>query len=33
VTSDDSRILYAADFRDPNGHIMSIMGWVGREKK
>jgi catechol 2,3-dioxygenase-like lactoylglutathione lyase family enzyme len=33
VTSDDSRILYATDFRDPNGHIISIMGWVGREKK
>ena len=33
VTTDDSRILYAADFRDPNGHIISIAGWVDRTKK
>ena len=30
VTSDESRVLYAADFRDPNGHVLSIMGWVRR---
>lgn len=28
VTTDGSRNLYAADFRDPNGHIISISGWV-----
>jgi catechol 2,3-dioxygenase-like lactoylglutathione lyase family enzyme len=30
VTSDDSRDLYAADFRDPDGHVLSIAGWVTR---
>ena len=30
VTSDEKRDLYAADFRDPNGHIVSIAGWKSR---
>ena len=30
VTSDDTRVMYAADFRDPDGHILSIAGWVTR---
>lgn len=33
VTTDGSRDLYAADFRDPNGHIISISGWVGRRTR
>jgi catechol 2,3-dioxygenase-like lactoylglutathione lyase family enzyme len=28
VTSDGSRDLLAAHFRDPDGHIASITGWV-----
>lgn len=30
VTSDGTRDLYAADFRDPDGHILSITGWSNR---
>jgi len=30
VTADDSRQMYAADFRDPDGHVLSIAGWVAR---
>jgi len=30
VTSDDTRVMYAADFRDPDGYILSIAGWVAR---
>lgn len=30
VTSDDTRVMYAADFRDPDGHVLSIAGWVPR---
>jgi catechol 2,3-dioxygenase-like lactoylglutathione lyase family enzyme len=30
VTSDDARVMYAADFRDPDGHVLSIAGWVPR---
>jgi catechol 2,3-dioxygenase-like lactoylglutathione lyase family enzyme len=30
VTSDDTRVMYAADFRDPDGHVLSIAGWVAR---
>ena len=30
VTSDETRDLYAADFRDPNGHVISIAGWKSR---
>jgi len=33
VTSDDSRVMYAADFRDPDGHVLSIAGWVPRTPK
>jgi len=28
VTGDAGRDLYATDFRDPDGHILSITGWV-----
>ena len=28
VTSDGARELYATYFRDPDGHIISIAGWV-----
>jgi len=28
VMSDGSRSLYAGDFADPDGHIVSITGWV-----
>jgi catechol 2,3-dioxygenase-like lactoylglutathione lyase family enzyme len=31
VTSDGERTLYAAHFRDPDGHIASVTGWVGTE--
>jgi catechol 2,3-dioxygenase-like lactoylglutathione lyase family enzyme len=30
VTADENRDLYAADFRDPNGHVISIAGWKSR---
>lgn len=28
VTEMDGRSLIAADFRDPDGHVLSITGWV-----
>ena len=28
ATTDGSRVLYAANFKDPDGHILSITGWV-----
>ena len=28
ATTDGSRVLYAANFRDPDGHILSVTGWV-----
>jgi catechol 2,3-dioxygenase-like lactoylglutathione lyase family enzyme len=28
VTSDGTRDLLAADFRDPDGHVLSLTGWV-----
>jgi predicted lactoylglutathione lyase len=33
VTGDGNRELYATDFRDPDGHILSITGWVQKGKK
>ncbi|MFQ5966349.1 MAG: VOC family protein [Acidimicrobiia bacterium] len=27
VTTPGDRTLYAADFRDPDGHVLSITGW------
>ena len=30
VTSDDRRDLLAAHFRDPDGHVVSLTGWVDR---
>ena len=30
ATSDVTRDLYAADFRDPDGHVLSIIGWIAR---
>jgi metallothiol transferase len=32
VTSDGSRDLLAADFRDPDGHVLSLTGWVPQAK-
>src|SRR5262245_60843353 len=32
VTTDGARDLYAADFRDPDGHVLSITGWVTRTR-
>lgn len=31
VTTDGTRDLYAADFRDPDGHILSITGWIAHK--
>jgi len=28
ATDGDGRDLYTADFRDPDGHVLSIAGWV-----
>jgi len=28
VTSNDAQELLATDFRDPDGHVLSITGWV-----
>jgi len=30
ATTDGTRDLYVADFRDPDGHVLSISGWVAR---
>lgn len=30
VMSDDSRELWATHFRDPDGHLASVTGWVSR---
>jgi hypothetical protein len=30
VTSDGERDLLAAHFRDPDGHVASVTGWVTR---
>jgi catechol 2,3-dioxygenase-like lactoylglutathione lyase family enzyme len=30
ATTDGERVLYAANFRDPDGHVLSITGWVAR---
>jgi catechol 2,3-dioxygenase-like lactoylglutathione lyase family enzyme len=30
ATTDGSRVLYAANFRDPDGHVLSITGWIAR---
>ncbi|HEX6219463.1 MAG TPA: VOC family protein [Acidimicrobiia bacterium] len=29
VTSDGQRELWATHFRDPDGHLASVVGWVG----
>jgi len=31
VTSDAARVMYATDFRDPDGHVLSVAGWVSRK--
>jgi len=31
ATTDGPRVLYAASFRDPDGHVLSITGWIGRQ--
>jgi resuscitation-promoting factor RpfA len=28
ATTDGTRDLYTADFRDPDGHLLSIVGWM-----
>jgi catechol 2,3-dioxygenase-like lactoylglutathione lyase family enzyme len=28
ATTDGSRVLYAANFKDPDGHVLSVTGWV-----
>jgi predicted lactoylglutathione lyase len=28
ATTDGSRVLYAANFKDPDGHVLSITGWM-----
>lgn len=28
ATTDGDRVLYAANFRDPDGHVLSITGWL-----
>ena len=30
VTGNDTRELLASDFRDPDGHVLSISGWVAK---
>jgi len=30
VTGSDTRDLYAANFSDPDGHLLSITGWVAK---
>jgi catechol 2,3-dioxygenase-like lactoylglutathione lyase family enzyme len=30
ATTDGSRVLYAANFRDPDGHVLSITGWIAK---
>jgi catechol 2,3-dioxygenase-like lactoylglutathione lyase family enzyme len=30
ATTDGDRVLYAANFRDPDGHVLSITGWTGK---
>jgi catechol 2,3-dioxygenase-like lactoylglutathione lyase family enzyme len=31
ATTDGSRVLYAANFKDPDGHVLSITGWIDRQ--
>ena len=31
VTGDGARELHAAHFRDPDGHLWSVTGWIGGE--
>jgi len=31
ATLDGNRVLYAASFRDPDGHVLSITGWRDRQ--
>jgi catechol 2,3-dioxygenase-like lactoylglutathione lyase family enzyme len=30
ATVDGSRVLYAANLKDPDGHILSITGWIAK---
>ena len=32
VTSNESSDLFAADFRDPDGHILSITAWMPKAR-
>jgi len=33
ATTDGTRDLYVTDFRDPDGHVLSISGWVARSTR
>ena len=33
ATTDGTRDLYVTDFRDPDGHVFSISGWVARSTR
>ena len=28
ATTDGPRVLYAANFKDPDGHVLSVTGWI-----
>jgi hypothetical protein len=28
ATTDGPRVLYVANFKDPDGHILSVTGWI-----
>ena len=30
ATTDGSRVLYAANFKDPDGHVLSVTGWISQ---
>ena len=30
ATTEGSRVLYAANFKDPDGHVLSITGWTAK---
>jgi catechol 2,3-dioxygenase-like lactoylglutathione lyase family enzyme len=33
VTGDGARELWACDFRDPDGHLVSVTGWVAKGRE
>ena len=30
ATTDGPRVLYAANFKDPDGHVLSVTGWIAK---